>query len=86
MAVWDCPNCHEHCDSPGELVRHLLDDHLYEGPGLLSESKAHQIRSTVVESSESGDEIQYVCPFPNCTHTRQYTSKYNLLRHYFDRK
>lgn len=87
MEVWNCPSCFEHCEGPRELIEHICDNHIYEGPKLSLEIKGSQTHSKGLESDvESGDEIQYICPFPNCVNMKQYSTKYNLLRHFFDRK
>ncbi|KAI7970692.1 hypothetical protein EIK77_000847 [Talaromyces pinophilus] len=87
MEVWNCPSCFEHCDGPRELIEHIHDNHIYEGPELSLGIKGSQTHSNGVESDvESNDSIQYICPFPGCVNMKQYSTKYNLLRHYFDRK
>ncbi|KAL2129273.1 hypothetical protein VTI74DRAFT_7984 [Chaetomium olivicolor] len=35
---------------------------------------------------QTGNEVNYVCPFPGCEHKKQHRSKFNLLRQFFTRK
>ncbi|KAI5860035.1 hypothetical protein GGS23DRAFT_245528 [Durotheca rogersii] len=88
MSTWDCPNCFAPCSDAKKLVEHLVSSYLTEKtPAPSSFSKKRKRKPSTTEDEEvnrqSGNEVDYVCPFPRCEHKKKYPSKFNLLRHFF---
>jgi hypothetical protein len=91
MSTWDCPNCFAPCGDVKKLVEHLVSSYLTEktlAPSGFSKKRKRRPSTTEDEEvdRQSGNEVDYVCPFPRCEHKKQYLSKFNLLQHFFNRK
>ncbi|KAK1948792.1 hypothetical protein LY78DRAFT_664708 [Colletotrichum sublineola] len=89
MSTWACPNCFAPCGDAESLVEHLVSSYLGEQtftPSTFSNKRKR--RASVADDNDYGNrqaesKLDYICPYPRCGNKKQYSSKANLLRHFF---